>query len=79
MNIIVGSHVWVEDPKQAWIGGEVTKVNGEEVHVCTADGKTVSQTVCTVCICVRNCLHWFFVSYIVLDYENCFCCTPLRV
>ena len=23
MNIIVGSHVWIEDPAQAWIDGEV--------------------------------------------------------
>lgn len=48
VNIIVGSHVWVEDPALAWIGGEVTKINGGEVHVRTGDGKTVSQTVCTV-------------------------------
>ncbi|KAK7280902.1 hypothetical protein RIF29_08465 [Crotalaria pallida] len=41
VNIIVGSHVWVEDPKQAWVGGEVFKINGDEVHVRTTDGKTV--------------------------------------
>lgn len=49
VNIIVGSHVWVEDPALAWIGGEVTKISGENVHVRTGDGKTVSQTVCTLC------------------------------
>lgn len=43
VNIIVGSHVWVEDPVQAWIDGEVFKINGEEVHVRTTEGKTVSQ------------------------------------
>jgi len=48
VNIIVGSHVWVEDPALAWIGGEVTKINGGEVHVRTGDGKTVSQTVCEI-------------------------------
>ncbi|KAI4335254.1 hypothetical protein L6164_013918 [Bauhinia variegata] len=41
VNIIVGSHVWVEDPAQAWIGGEVFKINGEEIHVRTTDGKAV--------------------------------------
>ncbi|KAI9081193.1 hypothetical protein K1719_036952 [Acacia pycnantha] len=41
VNIIVGSHVWVEDSAQAWIDGEVFKINGEEVHVRTTDGKTV--------------------------------------
>ncbi|XP_054822706.1 myosin-17 [Prosopis cineraria] len=41
VNIIVGSHVWVEDPAQAWIDGEVFKINGKQVHVRTTDGKTV--------------------------------------
>ncbi|XP_065849249.1 myosin-17-like [Euphorbia lathyris] len=41
VNIIVGSHVWVEDPLLAWIDGEVFKINGEEVHVHTTHGKTV--------------------------------------
>ncbi|KAL6226737.1 hypothetical protein ACLB2K_000698 [Fragaria x ananassa] len=41
VNIIVGSHVWVEDPKEAWVGGEVSRINGEEVHVQTKNGKTV--------------------------------------
>lgn len=44
VNIIVGSHVWVEDSVEAWIDGEVFKINGEEVHVRTTDGKKVSQT-----------------------------------
>lgn len=50
VNIIVDSHVWVEDPALAWISGEVFKINGEEVHVHTTDGKTVSLIVYTVCI-----------------------------
>lgn len=50
VNIIVGSHVWIEDPVLAWSAGEVFKINGEEVHVHTSDGKTVSSTVFTVCI-----------------------------
>ncbi|KAL6222010.1 hypothetical protein ACLB2K_005402 [Fragaria x ananassa] len=41
VNIIVGSHVWVEDPKEAWVGGEVSRINGEEVHVQTKNGKRV--------------------------------------
>lgn len=40
--IIVGSHVWVEDPHLAWIDGEVTRINGENIHVKTKTGKTVS-------------------------------------
>lgn len=40
-NIVVGSHVWVEDPNVAWINGEVTRVDGPEIHVHTTDGNTV--------------------------------------
>ncbi|GMN53057.1 hypothetical protein TIFTF001_022207 [Ficus carica] len=41
VNIIVGSHVWVEDPAAAWIDGEVFRINGQEVHVHTTNGETV--------------------------------------
>lgn len=41
-NIIVGSHVWVEDPKLAWIDGEVIRISGNDVHVQTTNGKSVS-------------------------------------
>ncbi|KAB5574325.1 hypothetical protein DKX38_001519 [Salix brachista] len=37
-SIIVGSHVWFEDPVLAWIDGEVIRINGNEVHVI-ANGK----------------------------------------
>ncbi|XP_038995062.1 myosin-17-like [Hibiscus syriacus] len=40
-NIIIGSHVWVEDPGLAWIDGEVIRINGNELHVKTTNGKTV--------------------------------------
>lgn len=55
-NIIVGSHVWVEDPVLAWIDGEVFKINGNEVHVHTTNGKTV---------CVQS-IFWF----ILFSHEN---------
>lgn len=41
VNIAVASHVWVEDPKLAWIDGEVFRISGNEVHVRTTTGKTV--------------------------------------
>ena len=41
VNIVVGSHVWVEDPVDEWIDGEVSRINGLEVHVHTTKGKTV--------------------------------------
>lgn len=49
VNIIVGSHVWVEHPVQAWIDGEVFRINGEEVHIRTTDGKTVSFVAHLLC------------------------------
>ncbi|CAN6478842.1 unnamed protein product [Victoria cruziana] len=40
-NIIVGSRVWIEDPKEAWIDGDVTQINGDKVTVSASNGKTV--------------------------------------
>ncbi|CAA0823906.1 Myosin-6 [Striga hermonthica] len=37
----VGSLVWVEDPDEAWIDGEVIAVNGEDIKVSCTSGKTV--------------------------------------
>ncbi|XP_024966855.1 myosin-11-like [Cynara cardunculus var. scolymus] len=42
VNIILGTHVWVEDPAICWIDGQVTKINGKEVEVETTDGKKVT-------------------------------------
>lgn len=44
VNIIVGSHVWVEDPALAWIDGQVLKINGAEADIQTSNGKTVRIT-----------------------------------
>ncbi|XP_042054026.1 myosin-11-like [Salvia splendens] len=41
VNIIVGSHVWAEDPAVAWIDGQVTKINGQEAVIQKSDGKEV--------------------------------------
>ncbi|KAK6147671.1 hypothetical protein DH2020_018583 [Rehmannia glutinosa] len=50
VNIIVGSHVWVEDPILAWVDGEVNRINGQDVHVQTTNGKkaTVLLGYCSV-------------------------------
>ncbi|KAK7848783.1 myosin-17 [Quercus suber] len=47
-NVIVGSHVWVEDPSLAWIDGEVLRINGEEVHAQTTNGKKVVANISKV-------------------------------
>lgn len=41
VNIIVGSHVWIEDQSVAWIDGQVSQINGKDVQVQTSDGKKV--------------------------------------
>ncbi|GMP90508.1 hypothetical protein CsSME_00041604 [Camellia sinensis var. sinensis] len=41
VSFAVGSLVWVEDPDDAWLDGEVVEVNGEEIKVLCTSGKTV--------------------------------------
>ncbi|KAK6120385.1 hypothetical protein DH2020_045865 [Rehmannia glutinosa] len=48
VNIIVGSHVWVEDPVLAWVDGEVNRINGQDVHVQTTNGKKVVTNISKV-------------------------------
>lgn len=43
INYAVGSLVWVEDHEEAWLDGEVLELNGEELKVKCATGKTVSS------------------------------------
>ncbi|CAL0308812.1 unnamed protein product [Lupinus luteus] len=38
VNIIVGSHVWIEDPSVCWIDGNVSKINGQDVEIQTTNG-----------------------------------------
>ncbi|XP_026435755.1 myosin-6-like [Papaver somniferum] len=41
VNILVGSQVWVEDPDEAWLDGEVLEVDGQEVKIDCTSGKQV--------------------------------------
>ncbi|PAN34585.1 hypothetical protein PAHAL_6G106900 [Panicum hallii] len=41
VNIIVGSHVWAEDPAICWVDGEVVKINGEEAEIQATNGKMI--------------------------------------
>ncbi|XXG43535.1 hypothetical protein AAC387_Pa01g3541 [Persea americana] len=40
-NIVVGSHVWVEDQELAWVDGQVSRINGEDAETQTSNGKKV--------------------------------------
>lgn len=44
VKIAVGSYVWVEDPDEAWLDGEVVEANGEEIKV-NCQTKTVSPLI----------------------------------
>ena len=35
VNIIVGSHVWLEDPSEAWVDGVVTEIKGRDATIAT--------------------------------------------
>ncbi|XP_044976870.1 myosin-17-like isoform X8 [Hordeum vulgare subsp. vulgare] len=48
LNIVIGSHVWVADKDLAWIDGEVFKIDGQNAHVRTTKGKTVTANVSDV-------------------------------
>ncbi|KAJ4817299.1 myosin-like protein XIF [Rhynchospora pubera] len=48
VNIIVGSHVWLEDPEAAWIDGEVTQINSGNATIITTNGKTVVASLASI-------------------------------
>ncbi|XP_077247781.1 myosin-like protein XIF [Tasmannia lanceolata] len=48
VNIIVGSHVWVEDPELAWIDGEVTEINGNNATIIVTNGKTLVANISSI-------------------------------
>ncbi|CAD6230101.1 unnamed protein product [Miscanthus lutarioriparius] len=41
LNIVIGSHVWVEDKDLSWVDGEVFRIDGQNAHARTTKGKTV--------------------------------------
>lgn len=43
VNIIVGSHVWIEDPEVAWLDGQVSKITGQEAEIQASNGKKVGK------------------------------------
>lgn len=74
-NIVVGNHVWVEDPVLAWIDGEVFKINGREIHVRMTNGKAVCFAITIVVFCILSricswlswglfgCQSWLFIPH----------------
>lgn len=48
VNIIVGSHVWVEDPEAAWIDGEVIEIKGGNATIVKTSGKTVVANISSI-------------------------------
>lgn len=48
VTVLVGSHVWVEDPDVAWIDGEVVEVTGDEIKISCTSGKMVVASVSSI-------------------------------
>ncbi|CAA0823245.1 Myosin-12 [Striga hermonthica] len=48
VNIIVGSHVWAEDPELAWIEGEVAEIKGSDAVILTTTGKTIVASISSI-------------------------------
>ncbi|CAI9103295.1 OLC1v1001751C1 [Oldenlandia corymbosa var. corymbosa] len=48
VNIIVGSHVWVEDPEIAWIDGQVAEIKGSDATIVTANEKTIVAAISSI-------------------------------
>ncbi|VFQ96683.1 unnamed protein product, partial [Cuscuta campestris] len=45
-SVVVGTHVWVEDPEVAWIDGEVVEINGGDIIVnCTSGAITYTGNI----------------------------------
>jgi len=42
LNLVVGSHVWVEDPELAWIDGEIQETKKGEITILFESGTKVS-------------------------------------
>jgi hypothetical protein len=71
VNIIVGSHVWVEDPTLAWIDGEVVSIKNNEVHVQTSNGKKVPF--CSFSCCQHKIyiiLYWYFSWHFLMPIDT---------
>lgn len=69
--IIVGSHVWVEDPHLAWIDGQVTRIDGQNIHVRTKKGKTVRfQLFCFLFLLVSTRSYCMWVKSIKSCWNN---------
>ncbi|KAM1122422.1 hypothetical protein ACFX2I_003979 [Malus domestica] len=41
ISLVVGSLVWVEDPEEAWLDGEIVEIKSENYKVLCTSGKTV--------------------------------------
>ncbi|KAL2478562.1 Myosin-12 [Forsythia ovata] len=48
INIIVGSHVWAEDPEVAWIDGEVIEIKGTNATIVTTNEKTIVAAISSI-------------------------------
>ena len=64
---VVGSHVWVEDPDEAWMDGLVEEINGDELVInCTSGNKVNWSVPLFACEMLHNfaahATFWLFIK-----------------
>jgi len=64
VNIIVGSHVWIEDPDISWVDGQVSKITGQDAEIETTNGKKVRSSICS------SNLHTYFIEMLQNLYKE---------
>jgi myosin-5 len=63
LNIVIGSHVWVEDKDLSWVDGEVFRIDGQNAHVRTTKGKTVCIAMVT-----KSAKSYCFVYFLAFQF-----------
>lgn len=66
---MVGSLVWVDDPEETWIDGEVQEVNGEEVTINCSSGKSVSASFDNSLLHLQHVMETIFLSRLLNFYN----------
>jgi myosin-5 len=78
LNIVIGSHVWVEDKDLSWVDGEVFRIDGQNAHVRTTKGKTVCIAMVTKSA-KSYCFVYFLAFQFLVQSLYCVCHRPTPV
>lgn len=78
LNIVTGSHIWVEDKDLSRVDGEVFRIDGQNAHVRTTKGKAVCFALLlksvTPLFSLFLVLHNFIVLFLAQSFSHNQCC-----